>query len=262
MDSPRPVISLTRPFLAARSYWLKESLVFAPREARGESNEPLSESEVSRVKPNASAMRAFFRDERDFWRIGYEGRWIAVRSLKGFVYLEYLLLHPEEKVPVFQLAALDDQRWSEFAGTGAGGIGMAPLPSTGQTNAGDVLDGRARREYRARLADLRAELDEALHWADLERADSIRIEIDFISTELARAFGRHGRARKMSDPMERVRKAVTNRIHDAIARIAGQHPSLGRHLRNSIRTGFSCWYSPESRVVWTSDPRLPLGTAV
>jgi hypothetical protein len=72
-------------------------------------------------------------------------------------------------------------------------------------------------------------------------------EIDFLAAQLTQAFGRTGRARKMSDPMDRVRKAVTNRIHDAVDRIAKQDPHLGRHLHNAIRTGFSCWYSPGFR---------------
>ena len=58
--------------------------------------------------------------------------------------------------------------------------------------------------------------------------------------------------------MERMRKAVTNRIHEAIERIAERHSSLGRHLRNAIRTGFSCSYSPDSPVTWTPDSRPPL----
>jgi hypothetical protein len=52
--------------------------------------------------------------------------------------------------------------------------------------------------------------------------------------------------------MERVRKAVTNRIRDAIERILKQHASLGRHLGNAVRTGFYCCYSPENPVEWKS----------
>jgi pimeloyl-ACP methyl ester carboxylesterase len=199
------------------------------------------------VGSSASSQKAVLLDEGDFLRIGYEGTWIVLRSLKGFVYLQYLLLHPDEKVHVSRLAALDG-RADPHEGS------RADPPS------GDILDPRARREYRARLLELRAELDEAVHWADLERADSIRREIDSLTVQLARAFDRSGRARKMSDPIERVRKAVTKRIHDAIDRIAKQNPYLGRHLHNAIRTGYFCWYSPEFPVTWTSEPPPPLGT--
>jgi hypothetical protein len=208
---------------------------------------------------SSPAEGAVFADDNDFWRIGYEGTWITVRRIKGFVYLQYLLFHPDETVHVSHLVALGEPRWSGLpgGGIGTGGRDEPHTRSSGDTDSGDILDPRAKREYRARLIELKADLDEAVRWVDIERADSIRREIEFLSAQLARAFGLHGRARKMSDPMERVRKAVTNRIREAIERIAKQHPSLGRHLRNGIRTGFSCSYSPDSPVSWTSHSRPP-----
>jgi hypothetical protein len=205
-----------------------------------------------------------FRNEGDFSRICYDGTWIVVRTLKGFVYLQYLLFHPEEKVHVSHLAALGEQRWSALLREGrlrTDGRDDPRERALRDPHSGDILDPRAKREYRTRLVELRAELDESVHWADLERAESIRREIDFLAVQLTRAFGRTGRARKMSDPMERVRKAVTNRVHDAVDRISKQNPYLGRHLHNAIRTGFSCWYSPELPVTWISEPPPPFGSS-
>jgi hypothetical protein len=262
-DSREGAESAPRPFVAARFYWLTSPL-FARRDPLGDPGEDISESSHSARIPSSISHKAVFRNEGDFSRIGYEGTWIVVRALKGFVYLEYLLLHPEEKVHVSHLAALGEQRWSGLLREGRGkaeGKGSAPERALRDPHSGDILDPRAKREYRARLVELRAELDEAVHWADFERADSIRREIDFLSVQLTRAFGRTGHARKMSDPMERVRKAVTNRIHDAVDRIAKQNPHLGRHLHNAIRTGFSCWYSPEVPVIWTSEPPPTFGNS-
>jgi hypothetical protein len=182
--------------------------------------------------------------------------------LKGFVYLQYLLLHPEEKMHVSHLAALGERR--SGSRDAAVGIDRRDDPHAGAPRdppSGDILDPRAKREYRARLVELRAELDQAVLCADLGRADSIRREIEFLGMQLTRAFGRGGRARKLSDPMERVRKAVTKRIHDAIDRIAKQNTYLGRHLRNAIHTGYYCWYSPEIPVTWTSEPSPPFGAS-
>ena len=120
------------------------------------------------------------------------------------------------------------------------------------TDSGQILDARARQESRTRLLELRSDLDEASQWADLGRADSLRREIEFITSQLTSSIGRSGQARKLGDPMERMRKAVTNRIHDAIARMSKQDASLGRHLANAIRTGFYCWYSPETYISWKS----------
>jgi hypothetical protein len=48
----------------------------------------------------------------------------------------------------------------------------------------------------------------------------------------------------------RARKAVTSRIRDTITRIAKEHPSLGRHLENAIRTGVFCSYRPDRSPEW------------
>jgi hypothetical protein len=50
--------------------------------------------------------------------------------------------------------------------------------------------------------------------------------------------------------VERARKAVAARIKQAIDRVESVDPRLGRHLRNSIRTGTTCSYEPEGRVEW------------
>jgi hypothetical protein len=63
-----------------------------------------------------------------------------------------------------------------------------------------------------------------------------------------------GTPRRLDDPAERARKAVRNRIRDAVARIEASQPALGRHLRASIRTGTFCSYQPERPVAWQVRP--------
>jgi len=259
--SREAIESLPRPFVAARSYWLTSRLFARPQPVLNARRDIPESADGAHPSSRVSSQKAVIFDEGGFFRIGYQAVWIVVPSLKGFVYLRYLLLHPDEKVHVSHLAALGEER-SGLAATGAGIGGRDGLRerSRRDPSSGDILDPRARREYRDRLVDLRAELDEAMLWADLERADSIRREIEFLTKQLTQAFDRSGRARKMSDPMERVRKAVTKRIHDAIDRIAKRNPDLGRHLQNAIRTGYSCRYSPELSVTWSSEPPPPFGT--
>ena len=102
---------------------------------------------------------------------------------------------------------------------------------------GEVLDRTAREAYRRRLGDLDADLAEAESNNDLGRAERVRIERDFLVAELSAAVGLGGRIRRSGDSTERARKAVAGRIKQAIDRIAGEAPALGRHLRNSVKTG-------------------------
>jgi len=113
-----------------------------------------------------------------------------------------------------------------------------------------VLDERAREAYRARVSDLQGDLEDAQGANDQERAARARSELDFVAGEPAAAYGLGGRPRKSGDPIERARKAVAERIRAAIARASQAHPALGRHLKNSIRTGVFCSYRPEATIDW------------
>jgi hypothetical protein len=194
---------------------------------------------------------AMFRHEGVYWQILYEGRCIRIRSGKGLFYLRHLLQHPGEKIHVSSLAALGDHYSRPGRSTADRGLDVPPDPPLLAHDLGGVIDSRATSEYRARLDELRSDLEEASQWADFGRAASIQREIEFIHKELASAYGLTGRLRRLDDQIERTRKAVWNRIRDSIANIAKQNPILGRHLRNSIQTGLSCEYSPENDVSWT-----------
>ena len=44
---------------------------------------------------------------------------------------------------------------------------------------------------------------------------------------------------------------MTARVKDAIRRIGGAHPDLGRHLARSVRTGTFCVYEPDQLTIWS-----------
>lgn len=52
------------------------------------------------------------------------------------------------------------------------------------------------------------------------------------------------------EPLERLRKAVSARMRDAIRKLETVHPLLGRHLANAVQTGIYCRYAPETPTTW------------
>jgi hypothetical protein len=169
-----------------------------------------------------------FRRDVDTWFLTYDRRSCRLRDAKGLHYLAALLAQPGREVHVLDLM-----------GSGLTGGGT-----------GEVLDDAAKAAYRRRLAELEAEQAEAVEWGDGERASRARFEAEAVTAELAAAYGLGGRPRSGADPTERARKAVANRIRDALSRIEAAHPDLGRHLRNSVRTGTFCSYQPERPTTW------------
>ena len=182
--------------------------------------------------PPARRQGVFQRDGKT-WTLTFENATARLNDAKGLHDLRHLLAHPNTPVPAAALQQSD----------GAPG----GTPSRGA----DVLDDTARAAYRARLADLDADITEAEDANDLERAATAREEREFLLDELSAAVGLGGRSRRMGDDADRARKAVTMRIRNAIERIGREHPALGRHLELAVKTGSVCSYEPEQPVDWT-----------
>ncbi len=119
----------------------------------------------------------------------------------------------------------------------------------------DVIDAQALSAYRARLADIDAELSEAESWADGPRASRLRLEREALLGEIGAATGLGGRRRRFTSAQERARVAVRKAIVSALDRIDQHDSSLARRLRDSVRTGSACRYDPDPvrPVVWILD---------
>jgi hypothetical protein len=185
--------------------------------------------------PGGGPAHGTFRRDGALWTLGWDGTSVRLRDAKGLTDIATLLRFPGRQVRAAELAAAE-----------GGERSRADL----LLGADEVLDQRARREFRQRLADLEEEIEEADAWADTDRAGRARLERDALVDELAAATGLGGQARRLGDQSERARKAVTARIRDAIGRIERVHPALGAHLRASITTGTWCGYSPASPTSW------------
>jgi len=200
--------------------------------------------------PEARALPNLVRKEGEYWTITYEGTLLHLRDSKGLDYLACLLRHPRQDFHVADLMQMG--RRGHEAGAMPNAERNHRRAITPDGHAGDVLDARARAEYRGRVKDLRAELEQATESGDLGRASRAQQEIELITKQLAAAYGLHGRARRATDPVERLRKAVGNRINATLEKIREQHASLALHLVNAIRTGVFCSYTPERPLTWES----------
>jgi hypothetical protein len=164
---------------------------------------------------------------KGLWLIGSPHNAVPMRELRGFIHLRELLRRPG--VPV---SALD--------------LVTGGAPTVVQPGFGETLDRRAVADYRRRLNDIDQETAEAAEWADLGRLDRLQTERNAVLAELANGTGLGGRQRNTGSTHERARVAAIKAIATAINRIAAVDPSLGKHLRATVRTGGECVYSPHS----------------
>jgi tetratricopeptide (TPR) repeat protein len=182
-----------------------------------------------------AAPDGLLRLDGQVWAVSYAGTTAHVKDGKGMRYLAHLLASPGVERHALELVAL-------VAGNASGSIGAREIADEGLSvrlgeDAGPLLDERAKQEYRRRLAELRAEGEDADRCRDPGRGARARAEIDAIEGALAGAYGLGGRASRAGSAAERARVSVTKAIRQAIAQIERAHPGLGEHLRATVRTG-------------------------
>ena len=177
-----------------------------------------------RREPPAEADRwALIRDGVD-WVLEAGGETVRLRDLRGVHYLRTLLGVPGQEVAALDLVA--------------GGAGLHVRPPD------PILDTTARDDFRRRLAQLDALLDEADRTGDTSRAREVTHERAALLTELNRALGRGGRRRRPSAEAERARVNATRALAAVVRRLEAAAPLAAAHLRASLHTGSTFRYQP------------------
>lgn len=164
------------------------------------------------------------------WALTYGGRTVSLPDSKGLQDLAVLLERPGQEIPATELAT--------------------PGAPVSERDGGAVIDPQARRALQQQLTALQVRLDGAEARGNTRVAATIRSEQQAIEAYLERATGKGGRARQFATADERARKAVGNRIRDALKRISVVHPELGEHLEPAVRLGFVCSYEPAEPTRW------------
>lgn len=192
---------------------------------------------------------ATFCLDGDTRTVSFAGQDALLADLKGFRYLARLLAEPEREFHVLDLVAVEQ-----------GTLPIAPTwsasepPPEGLNGGGlPTLDDQAREAYRRRLAEVDADIDDAVRCNDPVRAELARRDRDYLVTELSRAVGLGGRARTVGSDSERARMAVARTVRYAVSRLGEHNPALATHLDNCVHTGTYCTYSPDplARVTWS-----------
>jgi hypothetical protein len=162
------------------------------------------------------------------WLVRFGDLECVVEDSVGMAYLAVLLSNPEYEISALELAA-------------------GPDPASvddGRRSEQPFLDEAAVRAYRARLATLRAEMDEYEAMNDSVRMERARVEYDWLVSELVAASGLGGRQRRFADNEERARVSVGKAIRRAIGRIEAAEAQIGEQLRATVYTGMKCRYMP------------------
>ena len=216
----------------------------------------LLEKSEAESQPAIKTHENLFRNEGEFWRIIYRGEQLQpLKNVKGLHYLAILLQNPDQSLHVLELARLvngspniSEKEFYSYMGKerlSEEGLYISNFRDTGQ-----VIDARARSEYKRKIRDLEKDIVEAENNNDIDKIDMLRKEKEFLEEQILVASGLNGRIKKLDYANDRARKSVSFSIRTIVKKIRQKHPELGQHLENSIKTGFFCSYSPENPTSW------------
>ena len=189
---------------------------------------------------NTHVADGVFRLEGEYWTVASDGRVMRLRDSKGMRVLARLLANPGRPH-----ASLDLERLGAPDGD-------ATARAVARSDAGEILDDEARRQYRVRLGELREAIGDAEALGKADEAGAMRDEMDLITHELGRALGLGGRSRRAGSVAERARLNVTRAVKSSMRRIAAVDLGLAAHLEATVHTGTICVYAPDPRVpvIW------------
>ena len=231
---------------AARMEWRAAATAFrtfgaGPAAARATTLADDSEPEPTRRRRSEDAV---FRREGSMRRIVFDGRERSVRDLKGYRYLERMLVDPGREFHVLDLVAVDRGSLPTSRAVGRDDVaepvrGGAGLPT---------IDDAARDAYRRRLLEVEEDIEDAEAANDIARLELAQRDRDFLVAELAHAVGLGNRLRSTGGDAERARGSVCRCLRYAIDQLADDLPVLHDHLATNLRTGTYCVYRPDPLV--------------
>lgn len=172
---------------------------------------PRTLAPIDRELESASLSR-----QGDLWLLRCGEQEVMLAHSRGVEILSRLLARPREEIHVLSLSSDTEHELLD-------------------SDAGQLVDPRALREYRLRLAVL----SEAQGDGPSQNQD----EAEWLRRELARADGK-GAVRRAGSLAERARINVQRRLKEAVAKVEQANPELGRYLRRAVRTGTYCTFRP------------------
>jgi len=174
------------------------------------------------ARPSATRSELCVRREGELWLVEADGAAVRLKHSKGMVYLEQLVLQVGRELHVLVLIGAEH----------------------GASDAGEILDARAKADYQRRLELVDARLEQARSLGDDRGVDQARAELDALAEQLAAAVGLGGRDRRAASNVERARINVQRRLKDTIESISATDASLGRYLQATVKTGTFCSFMP------------------
>jgi len=207
----------------------------------------------------AAQANIFQFDGKKRWIFQYDGKRVIKMKQGGFHYIQMQLKTPYAGVDCKVLVASINchklncvklgQVFEHNEGEGKGSTPSPCIKAADAVPVDQMVDQTTLQQVRDRLKLLREELETYQATGNEVAAKEAQAEIQELEEYVKENCNRK-RSKSFHSGANKNRKKVWVAINRAIDSIEEDHPALALHLRNSIKTGFSCCYAPEKQTEW------------
>jgi hypothetical protein len=215
--------------------------------------------------------KCIFRKDGNTWTISFDGKLIPKFDSPGLAHIAKLLRQPGKPMAATDLRKAQTVRGVDSQSPLRSNRAIVNLESAMladddendtpdvalmHSDAGDVVDDQAERQYRAALAQEEERRLEAKRNGDSAMQQDAERKIADLTKAWneAHARGPGGRKRndkkKMSSEATKATKTVSKAIQRALDDLKDAHPALWKHLNGALTSGSTCRYDPEPPVEW------------
>jgi hypothetical protein len=176
-----------------------------------------------------------FRRNGRAWDVRFGGgKLFILLPSRGAAYLHLLISRSGRSFTAVELRCQATRRREQYA-----------LGDTGENS-----DQQALADYRARVQELRQDLETARRNNDSGWQELIRQEMADLAAEVQRAGGLGGRLRQEGGRREQIRQSVGVAVRRVLREIGESCPALVEHFRNCLHLGYNPIYNPAQEVCW------------
>ncbi|MCB1214110.1 MAG: hypothetical protein KDK66_01415 [Deltaproteobacteria bacterium] len=184
-----------------------------------------------------------FQRQGDIWFICYEGQCERIKHALGFEYLAVLLAKPHQSISALELYLAVKKTPPTALNKTKPVEPFSDQPKSKKQNTEPMIDAKAKTQYQKRLKEIEIELAK-VHSKDSQKSKRISDEKAQILKQL------FPKAAFRSPEEEKARQSIQANIRGALKKISKKIPKLSLHLKNSIKTGSSCTYQPQTKLDW------------
>ncbi len=201
-----------------------------------------------------------FRLEKENWRVIFRGRAYTIRQSVGMQYITHLIQRAHNDEPEIHVSdlfyhvqkkpAVKETYLSNMSSEQVSELG---LDVSGLGEGLDLMTPEGKQWAWSKIKELEALIEEVEETGNTREALKLRENKEALEEHIDKAHGLSGRARKSSDPNEKVRKSVSKAVGYVLNKLGRKDDppdEFALYLNDHLNTSFFCSFRKDPKISW------------